>query len=1197
MPITISTGLMKYRNQNGTYEDINAVSYEAGVATHICSSSEYNATTRIPTVQNPEENIFYLVPAENGTSPDMFVEWIYANNAWERFGNVTLDIPVEDVQINGSSIVNNGVANVPIGGVNTLGVVKTGSGISISNTGALNIYKASHDSIKGGTVNGDPIVPSNQHEAVFYGLAKAAGSDMASSANAVGTYTSEAKTAIQNMLDVPAKSDIPSVPVQDVQVNGTSVLSNGTANIPIANDSTFGIVRTNALAGITVSNETNKLVIKTADYSQVRSGTDPYRPITPSNQDRSVFYGLAKASGYDESSNTNIGAYTDEAKTAIQNMLGTGSDDALIKKPIFGTPEVILDTTTLSFHKDGDDDWYCTDEDPIQGFTKTAIVYDCIYKVEWDGIEYPEELAVSYSKTSDTGWYEWTGIGNVNFLGNSTNYTSTAPFVIAYDYHRNSNEIQFFTEDNSASHTIKIIKIPFVKIENKEQFYNDVHNNIPIIRKGTGLYSTIIGEAINASGEASFAEGGATIASGNYSHAEGSSSIASGKYAHAEGARSKASGNRSHAEGFESTASGLTSHTEGYQTTASGANSHAEGDKTVASGACSHAEGEISTASNDTAHAEGYRTLASGVDSHVEGEYSIASGNITHAEGFNTIAAGSCSHVHGKSNVADSYESLPEWVANTEYAVGDKVKVTTTSNDITTVKGYSCKTANNDSVFDSSKWNANPTLNYAEIVGNGASSDARSNAYALTWAGDGKYAGHVYVGANADSSGGTMLPEDIQINGTSIVNNGVANIPLANTSTIGALKVGNGFYINPLIPETVNVNIASNNDVKNGSANHILLPVGRIGNAAFYGLAKAAGDTTQSQSDNAVGTYTADAKTAIQSMLGVPGDVQVNGTSVVSNGVANIPIASSSDAGAVKIDSSLGIGIDSTSKKLFIDDATDANVKAGTEAYKPIVPRIQHNAVFYGLAKAAGDITQSQSNNAVGTYTADAKSAIQNMLGVPGDVQVNGTSIVNNGVANIPIGSSSDFGVYKVGTSFGVRVNDNGVLRTDAAGSSTIKAGTNGYFPIVPLRQHESVFYGLATAAGDTTQASSSNAVGTYTTEAKAAIHTMLGIDPVAIAAQVEIPLIETVSGTTPSITGQPNIRYNCGEVSTISITPPASGSIDVFFESGSTAAVLTVPNTVKWPEWFDASSLEADTVYEILITDGVYGSVMTWAA
>ena len=86
------------------------------------------------------------------------------------------------------------------------------------------------------------------------------------------------------------------------------------------------------------------------------------------------------------------------------------------------------------------------------------------------------------------------------------------------------------------------------------------------------------------------------------------------------------------------------------------------------------------------------------------------------------------------------------------------------------------------------------------------------------------------------------------------------------------------------------------------------------------------------------------------------------------------------------------------------------------------------------------------------------------------------------------------------------------------------------------------------------------------------------------------------VSGSTPVITGEAGKRYVCGEVSTISITPPDSGIIDVVFESGTTPAVLTVPNTVIWnDEDFDPTSLEANTVYELNIMDGIYGAVGKW--
>lgn len=91
-----------------------------------------------------------------------------------------------------------------------------------------------------------------------------------------------------------------------------------------------------------------------------------------------------------------------------------------------------------------------------------------------------------------------------------------------------------------------------------------------------------------------------------------------------------------------------------------------------------------------------------------------------------------------------------------------------------------------------------------------------------------------------------------------------------------------------------------------------------------------------------------------------------------------------------------------------------------------------------------------------------------------------------------------------------------------------------------------------------------------------------------------------TVSGTTPTINALPGVRYICGEVSTLDITLPASGIVDVVFTSGSTPTVLTVtPPTgmvMKWANGFDPSALEANTVYEINIMDGCLGVAGTWS-
>lgn len=123
-------------------------------------------------------------------------------------------------------------------------------------------------------------------------------------------------------------------------------------------------------------------------------------------------------------------------------------------------------------------------------------------------------------------------------------------------------------------------------------------------------------------------------------------------------------------------------------------------------------------------------------------------------------------------------------------------------------------------------------------------------------------------------------------------------------------------------------------------------------------------------------------KQEIAELVDIPvDDVQINGTSIVQNGVANVPIASANNVGLVKILSANGVYIDDNND-LAINKATDSQIKNGSASFRPIVPANQSNATFYGLAKAAGDTTQSQSSNPVGTYTDEAKTAIRTMFGI-----------------------------------------------------------------------------------------------------------------------------------------------------------------------------------------------------------------------
>ena len=561
-----------------------------------------------------------------------------------------------------------------------------------------------------------------------------------------------------------------------------------------------------------------------------------------------------------------------------------------------------------------------------------------------------------------------------------------------------------------------------------------------------GTNSMAIGNNVEASGDYSHAEGASTIASGALSHAEGVNTVASGQYAHAEG------------EGFS--VNNQTSEYYGAQ----GYASHAEGGFTIASGKYAHAEGHVSQAYAGASHAEG--------------EYTIANGYASHAQGYYTQANFANQSASGLLNTIDSRLTYPKWAANTSYAVGDRVLYDDKNNNTSVNDAdycvFECRVANNDATFNMTHWYIYDydMGNFVEIVGNGKwtyngtkYTENRSNARALDWNGNERLMGDLYVGCNADSTGGTKVAK-------------ISDVP----------------------------------------------------------------------------------------------DVQINGTSIVNNGIANIPI-----------DYTQGIGINGG--YLAVSSAPESEVKQAGTTRRPIVPSVQHVSTFYGLAKAAGDATQAASSNTVGTYTSEAKAAIQSMLGVPGDVQMNSTSIVSNGVADIPIMSANNYGVAKISSSLGISINE-GTLYLSGANSTLIKTGTNEYRAIVPNHQHESVFYGLAKAAGSD-ERYSVLALGTYSADAKSAISDMLNAP-------------ETVSGTAVSITAKSGIRYECGEVVTLTITPPASGDCEFIFESGSTATVLTVnPPTgvtaVKWPDWFDAEDLEPDTIYDIIITNGRYGVVTSW--
>lgn len=193
-------------------------------------------------------------------------------------------------------------------------------------------------------------------------------------------------------------------------------------------------------------------------------------------------------------------------------------------------------------------------------------------------------------------------------------------------------------------------------------------------------------------------------------------------------------------------------------------------------------------------------------------------------------------------------------------------------------------------------------------------------------------------------------------------------------------------------------------------------------------------------------------------------------------------------------------------------------------------------------------------------------------------VTVAGSSVVGaDGVAEIPSATLNDPGVVKVRPGYGIKM-ESGTLRINEATAEVIKIGTDPDYPIVAKNSYTATFYGLSKVAGVDLN-NGTVTLGIYPETSKSAIQNLIGG---AI----------TVTGTTPTINALPGLRYICGEVSTLTVNLPASGCVDIQFESGSTPTVLTVNpatgQTVKWANGFDPTSLDADTTYEINVADGL---------
>ena len=1014
-----------------------------GASIHICSSAEYDSTTRVPTIQNPDEKTFYLVPSEDGTSPDLFVEWAYVNNAWEMFGSASIDLSgyLTDVQVNGASVVTNGVAEVSI---EDNGMVVTATLVS----GTQYTIDSTYDAIKTALSAGKTVVVMAQgvpqpyvgnvqlYDAWYLAFG------VSTVYNNIATLTGFMIPETDQNIAVWTQQNTTIPQLNDVQINGTSILDNGVANIPYADTlaQRGGLIATTPLwSGVKINN--GALYLNPPASTDIKSGTDNSRTSLIYQQHESTFYGLAKAAGHDEKDSTlTVGNYTPEAKGAIQSMLGIDSLIAPTETNPFSEPHVIGDLFIINgtLYK-----------------AKTAIAVGDVLNdgVNVDGVSVDDVLS-GYVKNTDYATANDYGVVKIK-AGTSGGLQVGNGLLSIYSA--------------GSSH---------IKVAN--------NTNIPI----TPAYqheSVFYGLA-KASGDTTQSQSDNAV--GTYTD-EAKSSIKS-------------------MLGIDSDLETKLDKPQGTVTTSTLVDTFSV---TTAQEQDWNSPHALATPKSRIPKNARYIVTYNGTDYHLPCQLWGDNDNKV-VEFLGNI-----------SLYADDTAGFNQTIYNVPFCIisdlnnASSIDVITSTAETATFK--ITKVLNNTDTIDEEYLygSADAPFKYYDSGGSTYSKLSIGNANLVI------NRGGIAIGSNNKSSGDFAIAM------------GYGTWASGNESlSEGNCTLADGFASHA---EGIETEASSNGSHAEGYRTEVT-------SEADYGHAEGSNTVV-----SGIGGHAEGYSTQAEGLFSHAEGFQTVANHFVQHvfGAFNIADASTTDS------EEDGNYIE------IVGNGNDGNSRSNARTLD-----------WQGNERLKGSIT-------LGADTANETSLsateLQGLKAID----------VSNVVRTTDICTDNTMGIARTNSSFGI-TSASGSIRTSAADLGHIKTGTHGYKPITPMRQHEAVFYGLTKAAG-VDMASSSNAVGTYTDEAKTAIKQMLGV------VDSYDSLVVNVTGTDPVITAQPSYRYNCGEVTTLTITPPSSGTIDFIFTSGTTPTVLDLPSTVKMPSWW--IGVEANTTYEMCITDGVYCGVMSW--
>ena len=314
---------------------------------------------------------------------------------------------------------------------------------------------------------------------------------------------------------------------------------------------------------------------------------------------------------------------------------------------------------------------------------------------------------------------------------------------------------------------------------------------------------------------------------------------------------------------------------------------------------------------------------------------------------------------------------------------------------------------------------------------------------------------------------------DVTVSGTSVVNNsGVAEIPVAeNNGDYGLVKLAGGYGLTKQGTQGfLYITKATDNEVAAKSNNY--KPI--VPASLDYAVKVAVTTNTNPLS--------ATEKSDACDWIGALKDATIDSTSIVSNGVAVIPNASASVYGVTKLSANLTSISDTIAATASMGNNLAQNIITGVGTYSTtstyaVGDKTRKGQYYY---ECITPITSGHDWDANEWKQITIQEQIDASVG---DVTINGTSIVSNRIAEIPIAQTAgDYGLVKLSSdSSGIMLSNNGTLQTRRATDNDIIAKTQINRPIVPANLDLAIREGLGnnSLTWDTTyQTSARNTIG-----------------------------------------------------------------------------------------------------------------------